>query len=231
MCILMSQFYGTRWGVGPTSVTHQKLKLGEPSSIKDKSHLPLEARHWAITLWTDKITRENFLLKMKKRKELMCILMSQAHLGGKHSKCGDRQHYHVYVKLSLSRPKEIFGKDIICLKHWVRPIESRGGNTHAEAVRIGYIGALAVKGQECSKEDGGDEGADSLRCKEDILDCTISIYGTGDCEVNGISSPTDAGLHLRPDGTWEDYSCTSDPQHDSEAVSKAMLLQQERWID
>lgn len=113
-------------------------------SSKGKSRLPLEARHWAITLWTDTITRENFLLKMKKRKEVICILISQEHLGGKHSKCGERKHYRVYIKLSLSRPKEIFGKDI-CLRHWVRPIESRGGNTHAEAVQ-NYVKYIKAKG-------------------------------------------------------------------------------------
>ena len=94
---------------------------------------------------------------------------------------------------------------------------------------------LAVTGQECPEKDGGDQGTDSLRCEENILDCTISIDGTGDWEVDGASTPKDARdrlpLHLRPDGTWEDYGSTADPEYHAKAVSEALLLQQERWSD
>ena len=83
------------------------------------------------------------------------MLMSQAHLGGKHSKCGDRQHYHVYMKLSLSRPKEIFGScPELCKVYQSQrtELDTLGRCTGRE------YHFSAVKGQECSKEDGGDQG-------------------------------------------------------------------------
>ena len=78
--------------------------------------------------------------------EISTVLMSAIHLGQRHSKCGDRQHFHVYVRLNISRPLERFRKDIY-LKHWVRPIESRGGNTHAEAVE-NYVRYIKTKGND-----------------------------------------------------------------------------------
>ena len=85
-------------------------------------------------------------------------------MGQRHSKCGDRQHFHVYVRLSMSRPLEMFGRDIY-LKHWVRPIESRGGNTHAEAVE-NYVRYIKAKGDDWIQWGDFQQSTTSLQSRD-----------------------------------------------------------------
>ena len=91
---------------------------------------------------------------------------------------------------------------------------------------------IAVQGYEHPEEDGADQGDDTLRCEEDISDSTVPYNDTSDWEVDGIETAEDARdrlpLHIRADGTWENYGSTADPEHSPETVSEAMLLQQKR---
>ena len=248
--VIEVEFFGTRWGTGPPTVMQLEkivlrsamLKPGNISgeALGDNSvgrqdepgGLPAETKEedgdFHCSDECDSFGAEAF--KVWRQKALSRLRKAQ-----RKSPIGALRKRHLPEALGETHrvagrkyPRRSSGE--LCEVH-----QSQGGRLDSLGRFCTDYDIAAVKRREHPEEDGADSGDDTLRCEENLLNCTVSYNGSSDWEIDGVETTEDARdglpLHIRSDGTWESYGSTADPEHSPESVSKAVLLQQKWGLD